>query len=916
MEEIRTIDIFAYLRHRLTQQPLDFIALLISPFHALNVEAFVNELAEINPDVQGEIIIIPHLKHGIMVKNFYFLFKDHPNINFIVARPHAFERHDKRLFKSIIKNAQTSLLEIKKITRYPLKSVYFLSPLSHLSALNLCVGLFDVKLWKLYQPIFIAYDEGLGTYVSAKAKEEGYKKDLQDNQYKGLFTFWQAVNSIFSALSPQIQQLSQDNFFYITKRYLLDRQETKFKLNSHIINSFKKVLQKRAEKNPLNFTPVDVLFSTSPLEEYNFTSSLKADEFRQQVIKFFLEKDLTIGIKPHPAEKIEKYEKVLKKFPKEKVFLFSLSLIAEDILFQLPVKYVVSLCSTVLLTAKICDVVPIIIHPDLIGSNTYYHTGWEECKRVVEATVEGELNKGKKGGLAFFSWKKEGSLLLLKKVCTPLDPHIPNKKVAIVIVNYQCPLDTINCLQSIFSAAYKNFQIILIDNASKDNSIEIILEYLHKMGIDVYTDQEKFCFKPMTVVFIANQTNLGFAGGNNIGIRYALKCGADYIWLLNNDTIIDKDALIELIKLAEIDKKIGMVSSKLYCYHDPKKVQYNGEKVVYEGMEDVKGELPKPTNFATGCSLLMRRKFIENVGLLDEDYFLYFEDNDISTRALKAGWKVYYNPYSKIYHKGGASVGGWLKTPLSVYYATRNLLLYCYKHDGSKISEIFGSLKCQIFPQLNGDRKKIYAFSQGIEDFIFNKKGKTDIDFKNISEVIKKIEREKSEIEESLKNLFEIGTKEKFYLIKNAFILKSDEYLNKFFNLARVLFLKESYKKDKKEVDYYHQAEALYNNGQEAEAIKLFKKTLELSPNFALAHNNLAFIYWQKQDVGKALHHIIKAMEISPDDRDIIWNCGQIMLGLGYAKDAYKVYKSYLKRHPEEKEIRQVVEELEKGQIF
>ena len=115
---------------------------------------------------------------------------------------------------------------------------------------------------------------------------------------------------------------------------------------------------------------------------------------------------------------------------------------------------------------------------------------------------------------------------------------------------------------------------------------------------------------------------------------------------------------------------------------------------------------------------------------------------------------------------------------------------------------------------------------------------------------------------------------------------------------------------------YYEEGERLYKEGKIEEATIAFKKALELDPFLDLAHNNLAFIYWQKQDVEKALHHIIKAMEISPDNRDIIWNCGQIMLGLGYAKDAYEVYKSYLKRHPEEKEIRQVVEELEKGQIF
>ena len=728
MKQIRTIEIFEYLRHRLTQQSLDFIAILLSPFHALNVEAFVNELVEIKPNVHGEIIVIPHLKHGIMVKNFNFLFKDHPNINFIVVQPHKFEKQDEKLLHNIIKNAQNSLLEIKKNVCYPLKFIYFLSPLSYLSALNLCVGLFDVRFWKLYQPIFIAYDEGIGTYISSEeVQKECLKKDLQDNQYKGLFTFWQLLNSIFPYLSSQIQELNQQNFFHIKKRYLLNNEYAKFRLNYHIVNSFRKVLQKRAKKIPLNLIPVDVLLATSDLEEYHIISSLKVKEFICKVLSFFLEKGLTVAIKPHPAEKLlEKYYSLLKNFPKEKVLLFSPTLITEDILFQLPVKYVVSLCSTVLLTASICDVTPIVIHPDLIDCDIDYYDVWKEYKKVLQTTVKGELNK-EGNNLKIFSWEKDiqessyqaympKSVLSHYESATERrfkandqdvkrlqekwsgkiksDITINYPKISAIILNYNNSQDTIKCLESIYkNIKYKRIQVIVIDNGSKTEDVLILKKWFNSQDVEsIFCHKGHFSYnnKPFKreLIFIENKENLGFAGGNNIGIKYALNCGADYVWLLNNDTIIDKDALIELIKLAEIDKKIGMVSSKLYCYNDPKKVQYNGEKVVYEGMEDVKGELPKPTNSATGCSLLMRRKFIENVGLLDEDYFLYFEDNDITTRALKAGWKVYYSPYSKIYHKGGASVGGWLKTPLSVYYATRNLLLYHHKHDSLKLSLI------------------------------------------------------------------------------------------------------------------------------------------------------------------------------------------------------------------------------------
>jgi len=130
--------------------------------------------------------------------------------------------------------------------------------------------------------------------------------------------------------------------------------------------------------------------------------------------------------------------------------------------------------------------------------------------------------------------------------------------------------------------------------------------------------------------------------------------------------------------------------------------------------------------------------------------------------------------------------------------------------------------------------------------------------------------------------------------------------------IRRYVFKMKS-KKSKKEL--YEEAEMAYKNGQEAKAIELFNEVLELDPSFALAHNDLAFIYWQKRNVDKALYHLTKAMELDPNNRDIIWNCGQIMLGLGYVQHAYDVYKSYLKKYPDEIEMKQVVEELQKAMV-
>ncbi|GEM_PF-507434 len=110
----------------------------------------------------------------------------------------------------------------------------------------------------------------------------------------------------------------------------------------------------------------------------------------------------------------------------------------------------------------------------------------------------------------------------------------------------------------------------------------------------------------------------------------------------------------------------------------------------------------------------------------------------------------------------------------------------------------------------------------------------------------------------------------------------------------------------------FQEGTSLLQQGQTERALERFKEVLKLNMSHALTHNTLAFIYWQKKDIEKALYHITKAVELAPDNRDIIWNCGQIMIGLGKVEDAYEVYKRYLEKHPEEEEIRQVIEEVEK----
>jgi len=491
-----------------------------------------------------------------------------------------------------------------------------------------------------------------------------------------------------------------------------------------------------------------------------------------------------------------------------------------------------------------------------------------------------------------------------------------DKKVSIVILNYKLPEDTLECIQSIYNNIYDKFQIIVVDNGSHDGSVAKIINWAEKNKKRfIYCKEKNFIFPEekfkQELVIIENKENLGFTGGNNIGIEYALGCGAEYIWFLNNDTVVDKNALSELVRLAELDKEIGVISSKLYFYENPTKVQYDGDKSnLYDGLPDTLYDIPRITSRPSGCSFLMRREVIESVGLWDEDYFLYFDDNDMAERAVKQGWKVFYNPYSKVYHKGAKSTGGWLASPLSVYYVTRNLLLFYYKHRGFKLEEAFSHIKDFSF-QFISDPHKLYTLVKGIEDFIYGHRGKAKINFSELSKVWEK-ERKKT-----IQELIQDKSERAFQKAKRALLIEPNHTnLNEFLKIAQELALQKLEKEKSMPMKYYEQGETLYNNGQVEEAIAAFNKALDLDFSFALAHNDLAFIYWQKKDVDKALYHLSKAMELSPDNRDIIWNCGQIMLGLGYVQHAYDVYKSYLQKHPDEVEIKQVVEELDQKRMM
>ena len=244
--------------------------------------------------------------------------------------------------------------------------------------------------------------------------------------------------------------------------------------------------------------------------------------------------------------------------------------------------------------------------------------------------------------------------------------------VYIILLNWNGYLDTIECVESCRKLSYQNFRILIIDNGSTDNSETIL--------------RERF----PDIKLIQTGANLGFAGGNNVGIRYAIEHGADYVWLLNNDTVVDTEALSALVQVAEGDKTVGMVGSKIVYYENLRLIWYAGAvldldrpyRLHHRGLnEEDRGQFDAAceTGYITGCSLLARKEMMDIVGLLDYGLFLYFEDADWSARAVAKGWKLLYCPASLVHHKVSLSVGG-AASPTLLYYTARNRL-YFIKHN-------------------------------------------------------------------------------------------------------------------------------------------------------------------------------------------------------------------------------------------
>lgn len=245
-------------------------------------------------------------------------------------------------------------------------------------------------------------------------------------------------------------------------------------------------------------------------------------------------------------------------------------------------------------------------------------------------------------------------------------------RAAIIVLNWNNKRDTVECIKSLGKIDYPNFEVILVDNGSSDDSVKTIKETFPN------------------ITLIENGKNLGFAGGNNTGIRSALQGDFDYFLLLNNDTVVDPSFLTELIKVAEIDPGIGILGPKIFYYDEPKRIWFAGGIINYwsghlyhKGYQEIdegKYDVVQDVDSITGCALLVKRKVLEDIGLLYEDMFLYFEDTDLCARAYKKGYRLVYVPASLIWHKISSTTSK-IKG-LQFYYNIRNWLIFMKRNAG------------------------------------------------------------------------------------------------------------------------------------------------------------------------------------------------------------------------------------------
>ena len=237
-------------------------------------------------------------------------------------------------------------------------------------------------------------------------------------------------------------------------------------------------------------------------------------------------------------------------------------------------------------------------------------------------------------------------------------------RVSIVSVNYKQPELTRHMLLSLREVSYPDVEVIVVDNETDGHSLLPL--------------EEEF----PEVQFFYSEENLGFAGGNNLGFPHAT---GKYILMLNNDTEVDPGFLEPMVAMMEQNEEIGIVSPKIFFFDQPDTLQFAGTTPIHPitsrgrkfgfGEKDTgQHDLPRETGYANGACMMLRKAALDRVGYMYEDYFLYYEEHDLTERIRQADYRVMFQPAGRIYHKISASTGRM--SPLKAFYLHRNRLVF------------------------------------------------------------------------------------------------------------------------------------------------------------------------------------------------------------------------------------------------
>lgn len=242
---------------------------------------------------------------------------------------------------------------------------------------------------------------------------------------------------------------------------------------------------------------------------------------------------------------------------------------------------------------------------------------------------------------------------------------LPKIKVCIIVLNWNGKQDTLTCLQSIQNVSYPHLETIVVDNGSSDDCATVITREFPN------------------VILLQSEKNLGYAGGNNLGIKYGLAKGYDFFFILNNDTIVDQKVIENFLKGFDTHPDAGILGAKTYLMDEPDKLDHLGGvwdpkalsfQLVGLGARDKElWQKPLELDYVCGAAMMIRRSVLESLGLPHEPFFLYWEESDFCFQAKAQGFKVMSCPDAKVWHKSGASMAN---RAFQKYFFHRNRLLW------------------------------------------------------------------------------------------------------------------------------------------------------------------------------------------------------------------------------------------------